>query len=139
MNAEDTNSSGRPWRDGGFDPELTPAQFEAEFLHAVLARRPYYEDVLRRQAENLARAGRYQELLPLDRRMVELRPEDAVIRYNLTCTLARLDRLKEALTSLNKAIELGYSDFDHIESDPDLEALRDLPEYLAIIKSLKIE
>ena len=135
MNAEDTNSTGRPLREGGgFNPELTPTQFEAEFWGQVLERQPYYEDVLRRQAENLARAARYADLLPIDRRMVELRPRDPIVHYNLTCTLTRLDRIPEALAMLQRAIELGYCDFDHIETDPDLDSLRELPDFQAILK-----
>lgn len=137
MNAEDTNSMGSPLRSGDFNPELTPAQFESEFWGRVLDRQPYYLDVLRRQAESLARASRYVELLPVDRRVVELLPANPVVHYNLACTLARLASIDESLTMLEKAVSLGYDDFEHIESDPDLDCLRNEPGYLAIIQSAR--
>ena len=134
MKTEDTNSKGRPNREGSFNPELSAADFEMEFWGRVLDRQPYYHDVLRRQAEALARARRYQELLPIDRRVVELRPTSPVVHYNLACTLSRLEMIEEALSTLKLALELGYDDFGHIETDTDLDALRELPEFKMLFK-----
>lgn len=136
MNTSDHNSQAR-WPGGEFNPDLTPTEFEAEFWGEVLKRQPYYEDVLRRCAETLARAGRYEELLPLDRRIVALRPDDAVVHYHLACTLARLDDLEDSLATLTKALHLGYDDFGHLETDPDLDPLRELPEFLALLRAAK--
>jgi tetratricopeptide (TPR) repeat protein len=136
MNSYEPNSKDRS-SSGDFNPELTPAEFEAEFLGRVLKRQPYYEDVLRRQAETLARAGRYEELLPIDRRIVALRPRDAVVHYHLACTLARLDYLEDSLAMLTKALHLGYDDFGHIETDPDLDPLRSMPEFMALLRAAK--
>ena len=36
--------------------------------------------------------------------------------------------------SLGRAIELGYNDFSHLEDDPDLSSLRQLPQYQALLK-----
>jgi tetratricopeptide (TPR) repeat protein len=134
MRAEEANSKDRPQRTGDFNPDLSAADFEMEFWGRVLDRDPYYHDVLRRQAEALARAGRHQELLPIDRRMVELRPQSPVVRYNLACTLARLDMKDDALAALRQAVELGYDDFGHIETDTDLDTLRELPEFKKLFK-----
>jgi tetratricopeptide (TPR) repeat protein len=134
MNAEDTNASGRPSRSSAFNPELSPAEFESEFWGRVLERRPFYEDVLRRQAEALAKTGHYQELVALDRRLVQLRPTDAVLHYNLACTLTRLGEFVEALAMLKASLRLGYDDFGHIDTDPDLDPLRDLPEFKLLLK-----
>jgi hypothetical protein len=90
--------------------------------------------VLRRQAENLSRAGRYHEVLALDQRLLVIRPKDPVVHYNLACTLCRLNDTEGALTSLRKALRLGYDDLGHIETDPDLDALRELPEFRTILK-----
>lgn len=138
MNAEDTNAKDLPPRTPGFDPELSAAEFESQFWGRVLDRQPYYEDVLRRQAEGLARGGRYQELLPLDRRLVEIRREDPVVHYNLACTLSRLGKLVESLQMLSTAIRLGYDDYGHIETDPDLDPLRELPEFAKLLRAKRV-
>lgn len=134
MTLPDGNAKGDE-RFRAFDPELSSAEFESEFWKRVLERQPYYEDVLRRQAEALAKAGHYQELVPLDRRLLELRPTDPVVHYNLACTLARLAEVNESLQMLKAAIRLGYDDFGHIETDPDLDPLRDMPEFKALLRS----
>jgi predicted esterase len=43
--------------------------------------------------------------------------------YNLTCALARLGKLEDALTALGKSIELGYNDPAHMREDGDLASL----------------
>jgi tetratricopeptide (TPR) repeat protein len=134
MNAPDANPKGDPKRGRGFDPGLSPADFEVQFFDRLLARQPLYEDVLRRQAENLSRAGKYNEVLDLDRRLLCIRPQDPVVHYNLACTLSRLADIDGALEALRQAVRLGYDDLGHIETDPDLDALRDLPEFRAILK-----
>jgi hypothetical protein len=35
---------------------------------------------------------------------------------------------------LSAALELGYRDFDHLESDPDLDSLRETAGYQALLK-----
>jgi tetratricopeptide (TPR) repeat protein len=134
MSAPDANPKGDPKRGRSFDPELSPADFEVQFFDRLLARQPLYEDVLRRQAENLSRAGRYHEVLELDRRLLCIRPQDPVVNYNLACTLSRLAEIDAALDALRKAVRLGYDDLGHIETDPDLDILRELPEFRAILK-----
>ena len=134
MTLPDNNPPGKQ-RFKAFDPELSSAEFESEFWGRILDRQPYYEDVLRRQAEALAKSGHYQQLVPLDRRLLELRPTDPVVHYNLACTLARLTEVNESLQMLKAAIRLGYDDFGHIETDPDLDPLRDMSEFKALLRS----
>jgi thioredoxin-like negative regulator of GroEL len=60
-------------------------------------------------------------------------PDDFLARYNLACSLARAGRPDEAIDSLSKAILLGYDDLAHVDVDPDLDSLRDLPEFRALL------
>ncbi len=46
------------------------------------------------------------------------------VRYNLACCLGRGGELDGAFEQLRGAIQAGFSDFDHLERDPDLESLR---------------
>ena len=41
------------------------------------------------------------------------------------------------LRALRQAIDLGYSDFDWMQQDPDLDALKDRPEFIAMLDQLK--
>jgi hypothetical protein len=40
----------------------------------------------------------------------------------------------KALAHLRKALELGWTDLDHISKDPDFAPIRDLPEFKALMK-----
>jgi tetratricopeptide (TPR) repeat protein len=126
------------------EPAVRPAReaggqvaFEIEFLERLLASSPNHLDALRRLAELLARHGRVEEALALDRRLVALRPEDCVARYNLACTLARGQHPHEALAELEQAILAGYDDLAFLEGDRDLECLRDEPAYHSLLRELR--
>ena len=58
-----------------------------------------------------------------------LRPR---IAYNVARAFARDSELKEAFEWMHRAIDLGFEDKD-VVSDPDLEALRSLPEFGALV------
>ena len=53
--------------------------------------------------------------------------------YNAACVYARLGKTSEAIQYLKDAIEKGYRNFSHIETDYDLDCIRELPEYQNIV------
>ena len=99
-------------------------EFELDFFEAVLQRNPDFVDVLRVHGNNLTLKGRYVEGLKIDRRLVELRPHDALAHYNLACSYSLLKKIDQAVRALRKAIEFGYRDFRYMREDPDLAAVR---------------
>src|SRR5437660_8202317 len=76
--------------------------FEIEFFGRILERYPGYVDVLRVQGNNLTIKGRYAEGLQIDKRLVQLRPGDALAHYNLACSYALLKRPEQAIKMLRK-------------------------------------
>lgn len=56
--------------------------------------------------------------------------------YNLSCTFSLLNKKAEALEYLDKSIKIGYTDFDHIKTDPDLDNIRNEENYKKILQSL---
>ena len=56
--------------------------------------------------------------------------------YQAACLYARLGQKREALRYLSESIEKGNDDFYHIESDYDLDCLRDMPEYRALVERI---
>jgi hypothetical protein len=71
--------------------------------------------------------------LEIDRRLVERLPDDFLARYNLACSQALAGRPDEAIDSLSSAILLGYDDLAHLEVDPDLDSLRERPDFRALL------
>jgi len=57
--------------------------------------------------------------------------------YNIACCEALLGNSQDALIFLQKAIDAGFRNVDHIENDNDLVSLRQLDEYKSIIATLR--
>ena len=107
--------------------------FEIEFFGGILQRTLDYVDVLRAQGNNLTLKGRYSEGLQIDKRLVQLRPEDPYAHYNLACSLALLKRSDQALQTLRRAVELGYNDFRYMKEDRDLDSIRHDPRFRQLL------
>jgi hypothetical protein len=52
------------------------------------------------------------------------RRAERFVTYNLACSEAKAGRSESALALLQRAVEAGYSNLQHMRSDPDLEQLR---------------
>jgi len=111
--------------------------FEMGFFESVLRRAPQYTEVIEILGGLYTKHGRIADGLRMDRRLVRLLPGNATAHYNLACSLALSKRRGEALRSLQRAVELGYRDFDWMAQDPDLADLKEHPEFNALLEQLK--
>jgi tetratricopeptide (TPR) repeat protein len=111
--------------------------FEVEFFGRILEHFPDYVDVLRVQGNNLTLKGRYAEGLQIDKRLVHLRPGDALAHYNLACSYALLKRPEQALKTLRRAVELGYRDFRYLREDRDLDSIRHDPRFRQLLREFE--
>jgi tetratricopeptide (TPR) repeat protein len=110
--------------------------FEIDFYERILSRDPVYSEVLFNLGELFSIKGWYRRALQVDNRLAQLRPQDPLVLYNLACSHALLQQREEALTALRRSIAAGYDDFEHLAQDPDLESLRQSPEFTQFIKEL---
>ena len=116
-------------------PKKDPS-FDIAFYEAVHRRVPDYVDVIELLGGLYTKTGRVSDGLRMDRKHVRLQPENATAHYNLACSLALCKRRSDALRSLRKAVLLGYTDRDWMLQDPDLESLKDDPEFQKILGQL---
>jgi len=68
---------------------------------------------------------------------LSLKPSHPVPLYNLACAESRLRNHDSALSYLEKSIESGYSNLQHMESDSDLDNIRELDGYKKLVETLK--
>jgi tetratricopeptide (TPR) repeat protein len=108
--------------------------FELDFFGKILEKHPNYVDVLRVQGNNLTLKGRYAEGMQIDKRLVQLRPNDPLAHYNLACSFALLRRPEQALKTLRRAVELGYRDFRYMREDRDLDSIRHDPRFRQLLR-----
>lgn len=57
-------------------------------------------------------------------KVVERKPDNAAVHYNLACALAQTGDLEGAAARLLDAVTWGFVDFHHMAADPHLEPLR---------------
>jgi tetratricopeptide (TPR) repeat protein len=111
--------------------------FDIAFFESVLKREPGYEDVIELLGGLYTKTGRIADGLKMDRKLVKLQPDNATARYNLACSLALSKRKADALRALLEAVKLGYTDYDWMSQDPDLENLKNASEFKALLTQLK--
>ncbi len=114
--------------------EQSQLDFEIDFFGGICERRPEYVDVLRVMGNNLTLKGRFSQGLVIDKRLVQLRPNDPLAHYNLACSYALLKRADHALRTLRRAVELGYRDFRYMREDHDLDSVRQDPRFRQLLR-----
>ena len=111
---------------------------ELGFLRAVAARLPRDAEVLKAVGDLYTRVGLYEKGLETDRKLVQLCPADSLVWYNLGCSLALLERRKEAVKALGNAVSLGYTDYEWMVRDNDLRSLREDRGFKSLLKRMAI-
>ena len=104
--------------------EKLNVKFMTGVYEASLPSDPLQVDVLVALADLYARQGMVEKGLALDLKLVEARPDEPTFHYNLACSHSLLGNLDPALAALQRAIQLGYNEWDHLREDPDLANLK---------------
>jgi tetratricopeptide (TPR) repeat protein len=97
--------------------------FELAFYNGLIEKNPNFVEALVALGELYTDAGMYKEGLTVDEKLVQLRPNDPVVHYNLACSYSLLNDVNKAYRSVKKAIHCGYSDFEYLRQDDDLSNL----------------
>lgn len=64
---------------------------------------------------------------------LEINPDSPFTYYNFAAFYAIQRQAVPALDNLDKALELGFRDYDFLRADPDLNNIRENPEYRKIL------
>ena len=113
------------------------ARVEIRFLEGLVRRLPDDPRVLKPLGDLYTAAGRFEDGLKVDRRLVGLCPDDAEVWYNLGCSLALVGDKDQAFTTLEEAVHRGYLDADWMSRDQDLEGLRDDPRFDSLLQRVR--
>ena len=112
------------------------------FMEGLVRRDPDYVDALQLLGDHYTQRGRFADGLKVDERLARLEPGNAVVFYNLACSYSLTDQFDHTALALERAFQLGYRDFDWLAQDPDLDKLRNQPQYREIqaeIRRLKTQ
>ncbi len=112
-------------------------EFEVRFYEGIVKRSPNYIEALIPLAEAYTRAGYYSKGLAVDQKLCRLCPDDPTAHYNLGCSYALIGEKQKALEALEKSIDLGYREGEHMKNDLDLKCLFAEPAFLDLLKRIK--
>jgi serine/threonine protein kinase/Flp pilus assembly protein TadD len=87
-------------------------------------------------AVSAAQQGQQERGLEWARRALVIDPEDSGMLYNMACFFAVQGEHDEAISCLEKAVQLGFGLRDWIENDTDLESLHSDPRYQAVLQRM---
>lgn len=72
-----------------------------------------------------------------DKQMKEDEKDKSGYYYNKACVYSLMNKKTEAVDFLKKALDAGFNRFHHIETDWDLDNIRDTEEYKSLLKEYK--
>jgi tetratricopeptide (TPR) repeat protein len=94
------------------------------FIEGLVRRDPNYVEALQILGDHYTQRGRISEGLKVDERLARLEPSNPMVFYNLACSYSLSGEMDHAVDALEKALQLGFRDFDWLARDPDLKKLR---------------
>ena len=81
--------------------------------------------------------GRDAEAIEWMDKVIENDPDNKGHYYDQACLYARMGKLQESVVALRTAFEKGFRTFAHIEADDDMDAIREMPEFKALIEDYR--
>ena len=78
--------------------------------------------------------GQRDKAIEVIDKMISDNPQNKGIYYDAACLYAKMGDPDKALEYLEKSLELGYRSFAHIDRDYDMDSLRELPKFKALIE-----
>lgn len=87
------------------------------------------------QALRFIKKRKYKKARIALKSIIAREPRNATAYYNLACVESLCFKVNLALTYLEKAVALGFNDYEHIEDDSDLDNIRYHPRYKELMYS----
>ena len=85
----------------------------------------------------LKRPGRLEESVLACKKALLLDPDCTAAYYDLACYYSLLDKREPSLAALEMAFCKGFSDFEWLLRDPDLESVRANPEFSLLMRTYR--
>ncbi len=122
--------------------ETRELDVKISFLEGLVHRDSQYVEALQMLGDHYTQRGEYDHSLRVDQQLSRLQPRNPLVFYNLACSHSLNGEVDRAAEALERALTLGYRDFEWLARDPDLSHLRQHPLYRHIesrIRKIKVE
>ncbi len=110
-----------------------PSQAMQQYKRA-LQLNPKFLPALNNLALVTAANKEYYKALTVFLDILNYAPDDAETHYNIACMYARLNRVDESIEWLKKAIDKGYTNWESIKRDGDLDNIRGSLAYKQLVQ-----
>ena len=84
--------------------------------------------------ENALKGKQHKDLAASATQGADAKPKDPQAAYNAARVYARMGDADQTLAWLNKALDLGYDQFDYLSLDPSLASLKKDPRFLKLLE-----
>ena len=111
-------------------------EFQVALFRKALDFDPENVEILVFLGDTFTKQGMVRDGLEIDQRLVRVCPNEPTFYYNLACSHALLNQSEPALEALDKAIHLGYENFDHLQNDSDLDNIRKERRFHELLQAL---
>ncbi|HET6349754.1 MAG TPA: protein kinase [Candidatus Krumholzibacteria bacterium] len=128
-----------PYRGMGWTLEQRQPLLERalERVRAYAARHPESSRAYYLGSGVLFELGRREEGLDWVEQALRVDPLDSFAHYNVACTLALAGELERAVNHIERALDLGFAGVTWLESDPDLNPIREFPRFQAAVRKMR--
>jgi len=109
-----------------------------ESYQQAISLKPDFIDALFNRGICRASMHNFEEAILSFKAILNYQPDNSMVCYNIACLYAKQNNSAEAIKWLGAAIEKGYSNWEQIKSDPDLQSIRNSDFYKQIQKKYRI-
>jgi len=86
------------------------------------------------EAIRLLQGKKFNEAIDKYKKILKTNPKDSTALYNLACTYALMGDKNMSVKYLRMSVAAGYTDFNHMAVDTDLDSIRDHKGYQMLLK-----
>jgi tetratricopeptide (TPR) repeat protein len=108
-----------------------------EFSRAI-EKYPNYFEAYGNRAVVYMQQKKYNKAMDDLKKAESIKPDDKNINYNFVALYSLQNQIDRAIDSLDKTLSLGFSDYDALRKDPDLNNVRKSPEFRKICEKHKV-
>jgi tetratricopeptide (TPR) repeat protein len=108
-----------------------------EFSNAI-NKDPSYAEAYSNRAVAYMMQKKYNKALDDLKKAKELKPDSATIRYNLASVHSLMGNVDYGMDELDAALDKGFSDYDSLRKDPDINNLRKHKDFQKVLEKHKV-
>ena len=105
-----------------------------DYYKRAVSLQPEFPEALYELAKIYISRSEYEKAMLIYHKMITFLPDNPVVYYNIACIYARQNKPEPSVAWLQKAVDKGFDDWEHIKTDSDLDNIRSASEFQIFVK-----